>query len=93
MCESTLLRVQKAGSSDNYKSYSSQLNMLKVLIYDSCDNINKSGKDVIYSIAQGDESTMMLLGLKRFTKHTGLNTVSLRREIAKKLIEENKYCF
>ncbi len=93
LCESTLLRVQKAGSKDNYKNYSSQLNILKVLIYDSCDKIIKSGKDVIYSIAEGDESTMMLLGLKRFTKHTGLNTISLRRNIAKKLIEENKYCF
>ena len=93
LCESTLLRVQKAGSKDNYINYSSQLNILKVLIYDSCDKIIKSGKDVIYSIAEGDESTMMLLGLKRFTKHTGLNTISLRRNIAKKLIEENKYCF
>jgi len=36
---------------------------------------------------------MMKLGLKRFTKHSGLNSVKLRREIAKKVIEENKYCF
>jgi hypothetical protein len=93
LCESTLLRVQKAGNSDNYKNYSNQLKMLKVLVYDSCDKINKSGKDVIYSMSEGDESTMMMLGLKRFTKHSGLNTVELRREIAKKLIEENKYCF
>ena len=93
LCESTLLRVQKAGSHDNYKNYSIQLNMLKVLVYDSCDHINKSAKDVIYSISDGDESTMMMLGIKRFTKHSGLNTVSLRREIAKKIISENKYCF
>jgi hypothetical protein len=93
LCESTLLRVQKAGSHDNYKNYSVQLKMLKILVYDSCDLINKSAKDVVYSISEGDESTMMMLGIKRFTKHTGLNTVTLRREIAKKIISENKYCF
>jgi alkylation response protein AidB-like acyl-CoA dehydrogenase len=93
LCESTLLRVQKAGSVNNYKDYNTQLNMLKVLVYDSCDKINKHGKDVVNSIAEGDESVMMKLGLKRFTKHNGLNTVKLRRDIAKKAIGENKYCF
>jgi alkylation response protein AidB-like acyl-CoA dehydrogenase len=93
LCESTLLRVQKAGSKDDYKNYNTQLKMLKVLVYDSCDKINKHGKDVINSISEGDDSMMMKLGLKRFTKHSGLNSVKLRREIAKKVIEENKYCF
>jgi hypothetical protein len=93
LCESTLLRVQKAGSFNNYKNYTTQLNMLKVLVYDSCDKINKHGKDIINAISEGDESLMIKLGLKRFTKHSGLNTVKLRREIAKKVIEENQYCF
>jgi alkylation response protein AidB-like acyl-CoA dehydrogenase len=93
LCESTLLRVQKAGTNNNFKSYDIQLKMLKVLVYDSCDKINKSAKDVVYSISEADESTMMMLGIKRFTKHSGLNAVSLRRDIAKKVIKENKYCF
>ena len=90
LCESTLLRVQKVGDYENYKQ---QLNMLKVLVYDSCDIINKAGKDIIYAISDGDESKMVILGLKRFTKHEGLNVVKLRREIAKKVIDKNKYCF
>lgn len=93
LCESTLLRVQKAGTNNNFKNYDIQLKMLKVLVYDSCDKINKSAKDVVYSISEADESTMMMLGIKRFTKHSGLNAVSLRRDIAKKVIKENKYCF
>ena len=70
-----------------------QLNILRVLIYDSCDNIYKFGKDIIYAISKDDEAMMMMLGLKRFTKHSGLNTVKLRREIAKRVINENQYCF
>jgi hypothetical protein len=85
--------VQKAGTNNNFKSYDIQLKMLKVLVYDSCDKINKSAKDVVYSISEADESAMMMLGIKRFTKHSGLNAVSLRRDIAKKVIKENKYCF
>ena len=90
LCESTLLRVQKVG---NYENYKEQLNMLKVLVYDSCDVVNKAGKDIVYTICDGDESKMMILGLKRFTKHEGLDTIELRRQIAKKVIDKNKYCF
>jgi len=36
---------------------------------------------------------MLMLGLKRFTKHEPVNTTKLRREIANKLIDADKYCF
>ena len=55
--------------------------------------MNKFGKNTVYSIAEGDEANMMILGLKRFTKHRGLDAISLRRKIAKQLIEANEYCF
>jgi hypothetical protein len=35
----------------------------------------------------------MLMGAKRFTKASNLNTVELRRAIAKKMIAEGKYCY
>ncbi|MEN9640715.1 MAG: hypothetical protein RLZZ262_2584, partial [Bacteroidota bacterium] len=42
---------------------------------------------------EGDEQRMLLMGLKRFTKTAPVNTIEARRRVAKKLIEENKYCF
>ena len=36
---------------------------------------------------------MMLMGLKRFTKGYAINPKKMRRVIASKIIEENKYCF
>ena len=41
----------------------------------------------------GDELRMMLMGLRRFTKIEQMNLKEARQRIAKKLIEENKYCF
>jgi hypothetical protein len=35
----------------------------------------------------------MLMGLRRFTKMEPMNLKEARQTIAKKLIEENKYCF
>jgi alkylation response protein AidB-like acyl-CoA dehydrogenase len=91
--ESTLLRVQKAVEKVGAENYQEQIDMLKVFIYDSCDEINKAGKDAINSFAEGDQAKMMLMGLKRFTKHDGVNVKELRQRIAKKLIEKNEYCY
>lgn len=93
VCESTLLRVQKAVEKVGAENYQEQIDILKVLVYDSCDQINKAGKDAINSFANGDEGKMMMMGLKRFTKHEGVNVKELRQRIAKKLINKNEYCF
>jgi alkylation response protein AidB-like acyl-CoA dehydrogenase len=93
VCESTLLRVQKAVEKVGAENYQEQIDMLKVFIYDSCDEINKAGKDAINSFVEGDQANMMLMGLKRFTKHDGVNVKELRRRIADKLINKNEYCY
>jgi alkylation response protein AidB-like acyl-CoA dehydrogenase len=91
--ESTLLRVEKMVSMKGEENCQDQLDMLRVLIYDSCDIINKAGKDALNSFAEGDELKMMLMGLKRFTKHEAFNPKEARQRIAIKLIEKNEYCF
>jgi len=91
--ESLLLRVKKRIDLKGFENCSEQIAMCKVFLYDAADRIHKNAKDAANSIAQGDELRMILLGLKRFTKHSGLNSKEERRLIAKKLIEENQYCF
>ncbi|MCH7827031.1 MAG: acyl-CoA dehydrogenase, partial [Bacteroidetes bacterium] len=65
----------------------------KVYFSDALERINLHGKHAITSFAEGDELRMLLLGLKRFTKYENVNTKELRRNIAGRLIEANKYCF
>ena len=91
--ESTQLRVEKLVGMRGEEACKEQLDMMRVYINDAAEKIFKSGKEAINSFADGDERRMMMMGLKRFTKTEDFNTTQARRNIAAKLIEENKYCF
>ncbi len=91
--ESTQLRVEKLVGMRGEEACKEQLDIMRVYINDAAENILKSGKEAINSFADGDEKRMMLMGLKRFTKTEDINTIQARRNIAAKLITENKYCF
>ena len=67
--------------------------MSKVYTFDALNRIHQNGKNALSAFASGDELKMMLMGVKRFTKIEALNTVELRRKIAKKVVEEGEYCF
>ena len=66
---------------------------MNVYLYDAADKINKAGKDAINSYIEGDELRIMQMGLKRFTKQQAFNVKDARRNVADKLIAENKYCY
>lgn len=91
--ESMLLRVEKLVKMRGEEACKAQLDMLRITMYDTADCILKSGKDAINSFAEGDEQRMMQMGLRRFTKVDAVNVKELRRSVAARLIEENRYCF
>ena len=67
--------------------------MMKSYIYNANDKIAKASKDALNGFAEGDELRLMLMGIKRFTKHEPFNIKNARRAIADRLIGEGKYCF
>lgn len=93
VAESVLLRAEKLVHLKGEQEAASQIDMMRIYINDAADRINVSGKNAINAYADGDEQRMMLMGLKRFTKVTPMNTKDARRRIAEKLIDANKYCF
>lgn len=93
VAESTLLRVQKKIATQGEANCEVELAIVKTLIYDYADKIEKAAKDAIHSFAEGDEARMMLMGLKRFTKTGSHNPKAARQLIAQQLIEANRYCF
>jgi alkylation response protein AidB-like acyl-CoA dehydrogenase len=91
--ESLQLRVEKLVGLKGEDACREQLDMMRVYIYDTAEQIARSGREAINSFAEGDERKMMMIGLKRFTKTEDINTTLARRNIAAKIIAENKYCF
>ena len=91
--EAILLRAEKLYNLKGEAAAANAMDIMKVYLYDAADRIHKSGKDGINAFQDGDEQRMMLMGLKRFTKTGPLNTKEIRRRIADRLIEANKYAF
>ncbi|MES2276412.1 MAG: acyl-CoA dehydrogenase family protein [Bacteroidota bacterium] len=93
VAESLQLRVEKLVSMRGEEACALQLDMMRVFINDAAEKIMKSGKEALNAFAEGDERRMMMMGLRRFTKTEDVNTTAARRNIAAKVIAENKYCF
>jgi hypothetical protein len=91
--ESMLLRIEKLNNIYDENKMKPYLDMLDVYVYDTSFRIYKEGIDAVNAFASGDEKQGMLMGMKRFTKVAPVNVVEARRNIAGKLIEDNKYNF
>lgn len=89
--ESALLRAQKMIEAKGEEAAAIQIAIVKTFFYDAADQINKLGKDVLNSFAEGDELKMMQMGLKRFTKLDSINPKETRQVIAQKLIADGTY--
>ena len=93
VAESTMLRVQKK---DEILGADVALNkdMLDVYVYDAAEFIRKEAKDAVNSFVEDDnQHKLFMKGIKHYTCVKDVNVKSARRNIANKMIEENKYCF
>jgi hypothetical protein len=93
MLESALLKTEKLITKDGRETHEEKVSVCITFLHNAVEVIRKNGKEALFAIAEGDEQKMLLMGLKRFTKVQPTNLKEHRRLIAKKLIEENKYCF
>jgi alkylation response protein AidB-like acyl-CoA dehydrogenase len=94
LAESALLRVEKLVSQNGEEAHGRQLDMVRVIINDAADRINKAGKEAIAAMSEpGDEQKLLLIGLKRFTKLEPFNTKEARRRIAAEMIKENEFVY
>jgi len=94
MAESVLLATQKKIKNNTDANWDAQIAMSQLNLFNAVEKIKFKATEAIYSIAEGDELKMMLMGLKRFSKYNNTpNLNELRRTIAKKVREDNKYSF
>jgi alkylation response protein AidB-like acyl-CoA dehydrogenase len=93
VAESTLLRTEKLIMQRGEAAVTAQIAMAKVYLSEAVDKVWLTGKEAIAAFASDDDLTMLMMGLKRFTKSPVVNVVKLRREIAAEMIERGQYCF
>ena len=92
--ESAVLRAEKTLANKGEEAARYQILMAKHNMYMAVEKCEHAGREAIYSFAEGDEQRILLMGLKRFMKWPiNPNPKALRSEIAKKVVEENEYCF
>lgn len=93
VAESTLLRTEKLVQTHGENATSAQVAAARVYLSEAADKVWLAGKEAIAAFAQDDDQTMLMMGLKRFTKAPLVNTKALRRQVAAQLIEQEKYFF
>ena len=93
VAESVLLRAEKLYHMKGEEAAALATDMARVYLYSTIDKVYIAAKEALYSFGEGDELNMMLVGIRRFTKANPFNVKEARQRIARKLIEENKYCF
>ncbi|MBC6399940.1 MAG: acyl-CoA dehydrogenase family protein [Ekhidna sp.] len=91
VAESTVLRTEKL--MDIYVEAEAKLyiDMARLYLYEAVTKIKNAGDEAVACFAEGDESRIMLMGMKRFTKMDLFNTKELRHAIADVMIQKNKF--
>ncbi|HTZ75282.1 MAG TPA: acyl-CoA dehydrogenase family protein [Candidatus Aquilonibacter sp.] len=88
--ESSLLRAQKAASAGEAGVMA---DAARTYIYDAVDRIEKEARTALAATVEGDTLTTQLAVLRRFTKHSPVDTIALRRRVAQAVLAQNRYPF
>ena len=91
--ESAILRAQKLAARQGEQASALYLDMVRVFCNDAVERVEAEAKNTLAAIAEGDELRTLLAALRRFTKHTPINTVAARRRIADAMIRANRYVY
>ncbi|MEJ7711386.1 MAG: acyl-CoA dehydrogenase family protein [Pyrinomonadaceae bacterium] len=89
--ESAVLRAQKLIANHGEEASQRYLDITRVFCNDAIIRIDTTAKNTFAAITDGDELRTLLAALRRFTKHTPINTVAARQRIASILIGANRW--
>lgn len=93
LCESAILRTKKLAIVKGEGFVGDRVAMAQIYINDAIERVAISAKTAVAAWADGDNYRMLMLAIKRYTKHDFINTKKLRRQIAESLIEAGDFCY
>jgi len=89
--ESALLRTLKKVQKEGEEKSAIQIAATRVYINDAFAKSEWLAKQIFASLAEGEELRTQLMALKRLSRNTPINTVTLRRQIADSVIPVARY--
>jgi alkylation response protein AidB-like acyl-CoA dehydrogenase len=89
--ESSLRRTQKSAASRGEASV--MADAARVYIYDAMDRIEKEARTALAATVDGDMLLTQMAVLRRFAKHSPLDTIAIRRRIADAVLAQDRYPF
>ncbi|WP_079478325.1 acyl-CoA dehydrogenase family protein [Halobacillus salinus] len=89
--ESAVLRTEKAMNAKGEEKNQQKLLYTQVYVQEAFNRIEAHAKETLIAAESGDSLRMMLGALRKLTRHTPINVITKKREIAANLIEAEKY--
>jgi len=89
--ESAILRTEKAIQHEGKAKNKQKLLYTQVYVQEAFNRMERDAKETIISVEEGDTLRMMLSSLRKLTRHTPINVIAKKREIAAGIIENEKY--
>jgi alkylation response protein AidB-like acyl-CoA dehydrogenase len=89
--ESVVLRTEKALERAGAEKVKQKLLYTQIFCQEAFNEIEAHAKETLVATEQGDTLRMMLSALRKFTRHTPINVIAVKREASEKLIDAEKY--
>ncbi|MGM8215304.1 acyl-CoA dehydrogenase family protein [Bacillaceae bacterium W0354] len=89
--ESAILRTEKAFNKSGAEKNNLKLLYTQVYVQEAFNRIEAHAKETLIASDSGDSLRMMLSALRKLTRHDPINVIEKKREIAKAIIEAEKY--
>ncbi|MEC9491807.1 acyl-CoA dehydrogenase family protein [Flexistipes sp.] len=91
--ESTVLRALKIYDKSNEKKKKLLEAAVNVFLFNEVEDITRAAKKAAYFVEEGDNLTMLLSGIRRFTKYDAAGLLENQRLLADAVIDAEKYIF
>jgi len=89
--ESAILRTQKSLDKVGQDKTRNKLEMTQVYVQEAFERMSQKGKNILAAMEEGDMLRTQLSIHKKLTRYSPINVVKLKRNIASRIIEAEKY--
>ncbi|MBA4602184.1 acyl-CoA dehydrogenase family protein [Thermoactinomyces sp. AMNI-1] len=89
--ESALLRTKKAIGKNGEEKEQAKIDYTQAFIYDAMQKVDALARHALAAMEEGDELRTVLSMLKKLTRIAPVNEVALKRRMAKRIIDAEKY--